>query len=308
VLLTEQWVAKVADFGTALTRYAGKAEGPAGTPPYMAPEAIEITSGAKAKPTDVWSFGCLLAHMGTRSIPYSHIPLPPKDTAHALMAIIVRGEATPIDQLRNVAGCPSGIFALTTQCLQTDPVQRLTFPSIVDELQRIKGSVRASRPLAQLRRAHAIGQAGATAAPTLISETCCAFTDTSATYCASTHTSATSIAPTYASATYCAPLAPTYRSAPTYSSATLPAMRYAIGSSVIVKRSNGAETPAFVQEYDAEMALYTVEIETLGYGKTEKCHEKDLRAANEGLFGGLIDSLTRAALLTFQAGSSLHHA
>jgi hypothetical protein len=231
------------------------------------------------------------------------------DTAHALMSIIVRGGATPLDQLRNVAGCPSGIFALTTQCLQTDPVQRLTFPSIVDELQRIKGSVRASRPLAQLRRAHAIGQAGATAAPsTLISETCCAFTDTSATYCASTHTSATSIAPTYASATYCAPLAPTYRSAPTYSSATLPAMRYAIGSSVIVKRSNGAETPAFVQEYDAEMALYTVEIETLGSGKTEKCHEEDLRAANVGLIEGLLGSARAALLTSFQAGSSRHHA
>jgi len=55
------------------------------------------------------------------------------------------------------------------------------------------------------------------------------------------------------------------------------------------------------------MALYTVEMDTLGSGKTEKCQEKDLRAANEGLFGGLIDS-ARAALLTFQAGSSLHHA
>ncbi|KOO32636.1 map3k delta-1 protein kinase, partial [Chrysochromulina tobinii] len=55
VLLTEHWVAKVADFGTALTKYAGQAEGPAGTPPYMAPEAFALTSGAKAKPTDLGS-------------------------------------------------------------------------------------------------------------------------------------------------------------------------------------------------------------------------------------------------------------
>ena len=65
------------------------------------------------------------------------------------------------------------------------------------------------------------------------------------------------------------------------------ALRYAIGSSVFVKRSNGAETLAFVMEYDAEMALYTVEIDTLGSGKTEKCHDKDLRSANVGLIEGL---------------------
>ena len=37
--------------------------------------------------------------------------------------------------------------------------------------------------------------------------------------------------------------------------------------------------------YDAEEALYTVEIETLGSGQTEKCHYKYLRAASvlEGL-------------------------
>jgi hypothetical protein len=85
------------------------------------------------------------------------------------------------------------------------------------------------------------------------------------------------------------------------------APRYAVGSSVFVKRSNGAENLAFVQEHDAEMALYTVEIETLGSGKTEKCHEEDLRAANVGLIEGLMGS-ARAALLTFQAASSRHHA
>jgi len=227
VLLTEQWVAKVADFGTALTKFAEQAEGAAGTPPYMAPEAIALTSGAKAKPTDVWSFGCLLAHMGTRSIPYSHVQLPagtpPKDAPRALMAIIVRGQATPLDQLRNVAGCPPGILALTTRCLQTDPVQRPTFPSILDELQRMKGSVRASRPSIPLRRADAIRQTGAAAAPTFISATYCPSANTSATYCASTHTSATSIAPTYTSATLCAPTGTSGTfSAPTFSSATLP--------------------------------------------------------------------------------------
>jgi len=55
--------------------------------------------------------------------------------------------------------------------------------------------------------------------------------------------------------------------------------RYANGSCVLLKRSNGDETLAYVNAYDAEEALYTVEIETLGSGQTEKCHDRDLRAA-----------------------------
>jgi len=58
--------------------------------------------------------------------------------------------------------------------------------------------------------------------------------------------------------------------------------RYAIGSCVFVKRSNGEETLAYVNAYDAEEALYTVEIGTLGSGQTEKCHDKDLQAASVG--------------------------
>ena len=108
-------------------------------------------------------------------MPYSHVQLPagtpPKDAPRALMAIIVKGQATPLDQLRNVAGCPPGILALTTRCLQTDPVQRLTFPSIVDELEHIQGSVRASRPSTPLRRADAIRQMGATSASNYVSPT-----------------------------------------------------------------------------------------------------------------------------------------
>ena len=264
VLLTEHWVAKVADFGTALTKNAGQAEGPAGTPPYMAPEAFALTSGAKAKPTDVWSFGCLLTHMGTRSVPFSHVPLPvgmsPKDAVRALVAIIVGGQATPLDQLRNMAGCPPGILGLTTRCLHNDPVQRPTFPSIVDELQRIKGSVRASRPSTPLRRTHAIRQTGAAAAPTFISATCCA----------STYTSANSIAPTYTSATYCASTGTSAtHSAPTYSSETLkegwnsqgepgiggsaPVVMPHLGEDLVGSMLQEADIANFFSEFQAEL-------------------------------------------------------
>ena len=52
--------------------------------------------------------------------------------------------------------------------------------------------------------------------------------------------------------------------------------------------------------------LYTVKIETLGSGQTEKCHDRDLRAA--GVLEGLI-SAARASLFTSKADDSdLHHA
>jgi hypothetical protein len=49
---------------------------------------------------------------------------------------------------------------------------------------------------------------------------------------------------------------------------------------VYVKRSNGEETVAFVQEYDAEKALYTVELEWLGFRTAWLCSDKDVRAVD----------------------------
>ena len=81
--------------------------------------------------------------------------------------------------------------------------------------------------------------------------------------------------------------------------------RYAIGSCVFLKRSNGEETLAYVNAYDEEEARYTVEIETLGSGQTEKCHDKDLRAA--GVIEGFISS-ARASLFASKADDGdLHH-
>jgi hypothetical protein len=177
------------------------------------------------------------------------------------MAIIIKGQATPLDQLRNVAGCPPGILALATRCLQTDPVQRLAFPAIVDELQRIKGSVRASRPSTPLRRADAMSQTGAAAAPTFISATYCASTDTSVTYCAPTYTSATCLATT--SLTYSAPWASTYCSATLPESwnsrselgigGLAPVVMPRLGEDLVGSMLQEADIANFFSEFEAEL-------------------------------------------------------
>ena len=80
ILLNEHWVAKVADFGTALAARRSHLRGadvepsapvhPAGTLAYMAPEMMRLDdarSGDKA--IDVWSFGCVLAHIAAGKAP-----------------------------------------------------------------------------------------------------------------------------------------------------------------------------------------------------------------------------------------------
>ena len=76
-------------------------------------------------------------------------------------------------------------------------------------------------------------------------------------------------------------------------------LRYAIGSRVYVKRSNGEETVAFVQEYDAEKALYTVELGRLGSRKAKTCSDKDLRAVD--MVEGLLYSARAAVFFPFGA-------
>jgi hypothetical protein len=83
----------------------------------------------------------------------------------------------------------------------------------------------------------------------------------------------------------------------------VPGQRFAIGMSVFVKRSNGEEILAYVKEYDAEEALYTVEIERVGKRKARKCRDNDLRAATmQEVFSD--PERERDALITFHADDS----
>ena len=51
------------------------------------------------------------------------------------------------------------------------------------------------------------------------------------------------------------------------------------GARVLVKRSNGQESVAYVVEYDTAKRLYIVALESLGSGKHKRVQERTLRAA-----------------------------
>ena len=64
ILISAQWVAKVADFGHSweINQDPDTKDGQfRGTPPYMAPEVV--ISAVYDATVDVWSYGCVLAHV-----------------------------------------------------------------------------------------------------------------------------------------------------------------------------------------------------------------------------------------------------
>jgi serine/threonine protein kinase len=161
VLLSDTWVAKVADFGSsanAKTSAAGD-EAIHGTPPYMAPEVARGESNQTAA-LDVWSFGCLLVHMGTLRPPYYALKC---KRALDIVRVVQRGDVSPVqvlldDSERREYRCPASIVALAKQCCHREPTQRPDMPAIAGALASpaiqtgiLKGA-KDARPLVRLQR------------------------------------------------------------------------------------------------------------------------------------------------------------
>jgi protein kinase 1 len=166
VLLSDSWVAKVADFGSSAMGEPGsaaKGEGIHGTPPYMAPEVARGEANSAA--LDVWSFGCLLVHMATLRPPYYGLKC---KTAMDIVRVVQRGEVSPVQVLLDDADrreykCPASILALAKQCCQRDAKQRPDMPAIAGALSSpavqkgiLKGA-RDMRPPVRLQRGGARG-------------------------------------------------------------------------------------------------------------------------------------------------------
>jgi protein kinase 1 len=164
VLLSDSWVAKVADFGSTNGKPGSAAEGEGihGMPLYMAPEVARGENNQTAA-VDVWSFGCLLVHMGTLSPPYFALKC---KHAMDIVRVVQRGDVSPVqvlldDSERREYRCPASIVALAKQCCHREPTQRPDMPAIAGTLVSpaiqtgiFKGA-KETRPLVRLQRSRA---------------------------------------------------------------------------------------------------------------------------------------------------------
>ena len=164
VLLSDSWVAKVADFGSSANAKTSATGDAAlhGTPPYMAPEVARRENNQTAA-LDVWSFGCLLVHIGTLRAPYYALHC---KTAMDIVRVVQRGDVSPVqvlldDSERREYRCPASIVALAKQCCHREPTQRPDMPAIAGALASpaiqtsiLKGA-KEMRPLVRLQRSRA---------------------------------------------------------------------------------------------------------------------------------------------------------
>jgi len=156
ILLDAQWVAKVADFGTAFSMTGGNSvvttddgELLQGTPIYMAPEICRLEGGGKG--VDIWSFGAVLAHAGARKPPYCNVDLKgksPKD----LIKMIGDGRVHVTDVLiADPSDTPPRVVELITACCQRDSAKRPeSFEAITLIFEEILGD-EDPRPIARIR-------------------------------------------------------------------------------------------------------------------------------------------------------------
>ncbi|MCL4813369.1 MAG: serine/threonine protein kinase [Vicinamibacteraceae bacterium] len=117
VLVSEQGVCKVADFGTSrFLEIAAHGTTVIGSPPYMAPEQFH---GKAVFASDIYSLGVTMYQMLTGALPYE-APAP------ADLDRLMRGELTSPPRLRNPA-IPKSI---------NDIVMRAMAPEVADRYQR----------------------------------------------------------------------------------------------------------------------------------------------------------------------------
>jgi len=103
-----------------------------GTPPYISPEGASAGTALPlvvGPPTDVWSFGCVLAHIAARSAPYTKTMVKPAEVVRALRD----GSASPLADLTDV-NIPAELRALAESCCQWSADARPTFGELCKRL------------------------------------------------------------------------------------------------------------------------------------------------------------------------------
>ena len=101
-----------------------------GTLSYLSPEAASVdipTAPRVGSPTDVWSFGCLLAHCAARAPPYTDVKC---QSAHEVIRQLRDGRAKPLSMVVEGDNMPALLIAIARECTCVAPEQRPTFAQI----------------------------------------------------------------------------------------------------------------------------------------------------------------------------------
>ena len=149
VLVSEQGMAKVADFGTSrFLEIAAHGTTVIGSPPYMAPEQFH---GKAVFASDIYSLGVTMYQMLTGTLPY-HTPGPGD------IERLMRGELTTPPRARNPK-IPAGISDIVMKAMAPDVASR--YSRAADLLEAVLAArarpVAAARPAPTPARADAAG-------------------------------------------------------------------------------------------------------------------------------------------------------
>ena len=99
-----------------------------GTAPYLSPEAASAGTEQQVDvgpPTDVWGFGCMLAHIAARAPPYAGVFTKPREVVYALRD----GTAKPLAQM-TAANTPTKLRDIAARCCTWKPEERPSFSEI----------------------------------------------------------------------------------------------------------------------------------------------------------------------------------
>jgi serine/threonine protein kinase len=141
VLLDENLLAKVSDFGTARSRKSTNAESDQdldvlGPYKWQAPEVLASVDSV-SETSDVWSFGCTVIEIMTKSEPYRGY----KGNVLQLIGQVKDGVLNPMSHLEAcepeaVSRFPSWAVAILQSCFISDPNKRPSFKEIRLKLNR----------------------------------------------------------------------------------------------------------------------------------------------------------------------------
>jgi len=121
VLITNEWRAKVADFGMTRFQDSKNVMTTCGTPLWMAPEIIRRKEYNYK--VDVYSYGVVLWEIYTRKIPYKSLKIPAK--------YLVKKVAMDNLRPRIPSACPQLYADLMQQCWMKSPKNRPPFSEVV---------------------------------------------------------------------------------------------------------------------------------------------------------------------------------